>query len=52
MMKCKITNKDIQPFMNFGDMPIANGLLKKMILKKNIFLRWKLVFQMNYHYFN
>ena len=28
-MKCKITNKDINPFMSFGKMPIANGFIKK-----------------------
>ena len=28
-MKCKITNREIQPFMSFGKMPIANGFLKK-----------------------
>ena len=28
-MKCKITNKKIEPFMSFGDMPIANGFIKK-----------------------
>jgi methylation protein EvaC len=28
-MKCKITNKNIEPFMSFGRMPIANGFLTK-----------------------
>ena len=28
-MKCKITNKNIKPFMTFGKMPIANGFIKK-----------------------
>ena len=28
-MKCKITNKKIEPFMSFGRMPIANGFLTK-----------------------
>ena len=28
-MKCKITNKNIKPFMSFGKMPIANGFIKK-----------------------
>ena len=28
-MKCKITNKKIIPIMSFGQMPLANGFLKK-----------------------
>ena len=28
-MKCKITNKQIESFMSFGKMPIANGFLHK-----------------------
>ena len=28
-MKCKITNKDINPFMSFGKMPIANGFIEE-----------------------
>ena len=28
-MKCKVTNKNIKPFMSFGQMPLANGFLKK-----------------------
>ena len=40
-MICKITYKKIKPFMSFGQMPIANGFLKKNILKKNIYSKWK-----------
>ena len=36
-MICKITNKKIKPFMSFGNMPIANGFLKKRILKEFLF---------------
>jgi len=28
-MKCKLTNKLINPFMSFGKMPLANGFIKK-----------------------
>ena len=28
-MKCKITNKKINPFMSFGKMPIANGFIEE-----------------------
>ena len=28
-MKCKVTNKIIEPFMSFGKMPLANGFLNK-----------------------
>jgi len=44
-MNCKILNKKITPFMNFGKMPLANGFLKKeefkndpkclLVIKKN-----------------
>ena len=28
-MKCKLTNKEIIPFMSFGKMPLANGFLNR-----------------------
>ena len=28
-MKCKLTDKEIKPFMSFGKMPLANGFLDK-----------------------
>jgi len=28
-MRCKITHKEIKPFMSFGKMPIANGFIEK-----------------------
>ena len=28
-MKCKLTNKEIMPFMSFGKMPLANGFLSE-----------------------
>ena len=28
-MKCKLTNKTIEPFMTFGNMPLANGFLNE-----------------------
>ena len=37
-MKCKITGKKIKPFMSFGQMPIANGFLKKKRFQKRIFI--------------
>jgi len=33
-MKCKVTNKEITPFMSFGKMPISNGFLEKVNFKK------------------
>ena len=36
-MKCKITNKNISPFMSFGKMPIANGFLKNEQFEKEFF---------------
>ena len=36
-MKCKITKSEINSFMSFGKMPIANGFLKKEDFKKEFF---------------
>ena len=36
-MKCKITKSDMEPFMSFGRMPIANGFLKKEEFEKEFF---------------
>ena len=51
-MKCKILGTPLTPFMSFGKMPIANGFLKKKILKRNFFLTLGLVFQKNVLCFN
>jgi len=55
-MKCKITNKKIEPFMNFGNMPIANGFIKKGDFKKEFFFKMEVgfsdelsLFQLNDH---
>ena len=32
-MKCKLTNKEIMPFMSFGKMPLANGFLNESEFK-------------------
>ena len=55
-MICKITNKKIKPFMSFGNMPIANGFLKKKDLKKEFFFKMEVgfskdisLFQLNDH---
>ena len=55
-MKCKITNKKIEPFMSFGDMPIANGFIKKDDFKKEFFFKMEVgfsdelsLFQLNEH---
>ena len=55
-MKCKITNKKIEPFMNFGNMPIANGFIKKDDFKKEFFFKMEVgfsdelsLFQLNDH---
>ena len=36
-MKCKITNSEMEPFMSFGKMPIANGFLKEEEFDKEFF---------------
>ena len=55
-MKCKITGKNIKPFMTFGKMPIANGFLKKKNFKKEFFFEMEVgfskdvsLFQLNDH---
>lgn len=55
-MKCKITNKKIEPFMSFGDMPIANGFIKKEDFKNEFFFKMEVgfsdelsLFQLNDH---
>ncbi len=55
-MKCKITNKSINPFMSFGRMPIANGFIKKENFSKEFFFNMEVgfneeisLFQLNEH---
>ena len=43
-MKCKITSKTIEPFMNFGEMPIANGFLNKDDFKNEFFYKMEVGF--------
>ena len=55
-MKCKITNKAIEPFMTFGKMPIANGFIEKENFDKEFFFEMEVgfsnelsLFQLNDH---
>ena len=55
-MKCKVTNKVIDPFMSFGKMPIANGFIKKEDFGKEFFFNMEVgfseevsLFQLNDH---
>jgi hypothetical protein len=32
-MKCKVSGKNIKPFMSFGKMPMANGFIEKKDFK-------------------
>ena len=55
-MKCKITNKSIDPFMSFGKMPIANGFIKEENFSKEFFFNMEVgfnedisLFQLNDH---
>ncbi len=55
-MICKITKKKIKPFMSFGQMPIANGFLKKKNFKSEFFFKMEVgfskdvsLFQLNDH---
>ena len=55
-MKCKITNKEIVPFMSFGKMPVANGFLNKENFSSEFFFEMEVgfnedisLFQLNNH---
>jgi len=43
-MKCKITNKSIDPFMTFGKMPIANGFIDKSKFSNEFFFNMEVGF--------
>jgi methylation protein EvaC len=55
-MKCKVTEKKIDPFMSFGRMPIANGFLNKDKFNEEFFFEMEVgfseelsLFQLNDH---
>ena len=55
-MKCKVTGKKIDPFMSFGQMPIANGFLNKDKFNEEFFFEMEVgfsddlsLFQLNDH---
>jgi len=55
-MKCKLTNKEIKPFMSFGKMPLANGFLNKEEFESEYFYKMEVgfseslsLFQLNEH---
>ena len=43
-MKCKITEKNMEPFMSFGKMPIANGFLEEKDFNKEFFFNMEVGF--------
>ena len=51
MSKCNITNKKLKSLLSFGKMPLANGFLKKKILKMKNFMNLKLVLMKKYRCF-
>jgi len=46
-MKCKLTNKEIKPFMSFGKMPLANGFLNKDEFSSEYFFEMEVGFSEN-----
>ena len=46
-MKCKLTNKEIIPFMSFGKMPLANGFLNKDQFDSEFFYEMEVGFSEN-----
>ena len=43
-MKCKLTDKEIKPFMSFGKMPLANGFLNENEFKNEFFFNMEVCF--------
>ena len=43
-MICKITGKKIEPFMDFGKMPISNNFIKKENFENEFFFNMKVGF--------
>ena len=43
-MKCKITNRSLDPFMSFGKMPIANGFIEKNRFSEEFFFNMEIGF--------
>ena len=55
-MNCKITKKNIKPFMSFGKMPLANGFLDENQFNSEYFFEMEVgfseslsLFQLNDH---
>jgi methylation protein EvaC len=55
-MKCKVSGKNITPFMSFGKMPMANGFITKKNFKNEFFYKlevgfceYNYLFQVNNH---
>ena len=55
-MECKVSKKEIKPFMSFGKMPLANGFLEKKNFGKEFFFEMEVgfseelsLFQLNNH---
>jgi methylation protein EvaC len=55
-MKCKLTNKKIEPFMSFGKMPLANGFIEEKDFGSEFFFEMEAgfseqlsLFQLNDH---
>ena len=44
MKKCLICETQIEPFISYGDMPIANGFLEKDNFKNEFFFEMKVSF--------
>ena len=43
-MECKVSKKEIKPFMSFGKMPLANGFLEKKNFGKEFFFEMEVGF--------
>ena len=43
-MKCKITNEEIEPFMTFGKMPLANAFLNEKDFNSEFFYEMEVGF--------
>ena len=46
-MKCKLSGKEIKPFMSFGKMPLANGFLSESEFNSEYFYEMEVGFSEN-----
>ena len=51
-MKCKLTDKDMKPFISFSKMPLTNGFLDKDEFKSEYFFEMEVGFSEDLFHFH